>query len=865
MPAPVRSPARGRAVYLLCALGLMVGYLVTAPLLWVTRDFAENGPLSFGSPAATAPLDPQTSLDAVRRQCLAVAGLSADPGDTVKLVAARSQGTAYYACYLVRDGRIFGAAVVDAGGMKAPDLVTKRLGAWPYIGLIKTVTDLVLAGFALAVVLVLYYAYYRRARPGPPVPARWWQTAATSGVLGTVGLLPLTLPFRRGESRARRVRLLFRCGFGWTAALTVVFLLNSFGDRMGTITLLLLGAGQVFGWQAGRALLRPATFGLPDVPRRPTADPRAPLPAQQPVAWPAQPPWTVEQGPAPVPARPPSAPQPPAEPTPPGAGARRAAHYVHPPARLPTFADVGGMQHLKDELSDTVGLLLAFGNEADQYKISFNGILLHGPPGVGKTFIARAAAGEFGLHFAHISTGDLISKYVGESATNLRRVFAEAARHVPCLLFFDEFDSIAQRRDAGQGDESKQLVNQLLQSLEEWRPVRDLIIMAATNHLDTLDPAVVRPGRFDRLIRVDLPDLQARRAVLTAQLAGRPAAPDIDLDDLAERLAGRTPAVIARVVEAASMAAFRRLTAGAGTPSPIHHQDLRAALDGLGGADRPTVESWTWDRVILPAPMKAELRQLHTLVAEPDRAKAYGVEVPSGLLLAGPPGTGKTTVARVFAAQAAFSFYPVTAADLTSKWVGESEAAVVRLFERARANAPAVIFIDEIDALAAKRSEVGSSYLDRTLTQLLTEIDGMVDQPGVFVMAATNRPDILDPALLRGGRLSRTITIPLPDRDGRRHLLEIFTDRMPLDAVDLDALADQTTGFSGADLEALCQQAALNAMLTDDASGDASGETTGTASRAVTPAAFATALRDRREDRGTAEVTDPAKGHGTYL
>jgi transitional endoplasmic reticulum ATPase len=842
------------AIYLLACLAIVAVYVAASSLLWVTRDFTDHGPLAFDAPAVTTPLDASASLPEIRQGCIATGNLDLGAHDAVKIVAARFQGQTYYACYQIKDAEVFTAAVIDADGVTAPTAVVKRLGAWPYVGLVKSTTDLVMGGLAVAVMLGLFFVYYRRPRPGPPVPARWWQTPLANGLLGTAGVLPLTLPFRRVESFGRRMRLLYRFGFGWITGLTCLFGLGALEDRMGAIVLGLIGWAEVFGWWGGRSLVRAEGFGRPDEPtpklagRRAQASGRRALTAGR----------TPETGNATTGGMPALTGRVP------GSRKQAVAHPL-PPTRLPTFADVGGMVALKDELADTLGLLLAFGDEADTFRIQFNGILLHGPPGVGKTFIAKATAGEFGLHFAHLSTGDLVSTYVGESAANLRRAFADAARHVPCLLFFDEFDSIAQRRDGGQSEESRRVVNQLLQSLEDWRPVRDLIIMAATNHVDTLDPAVVRAGRFDRLIRVDLPDLPARRAILTTQLAGRPTAPDIDVDDLAERMVGRTPATIARVVEAASMAAFRRVAAEAGAPSPICHQDLRAALDSLGGTDRPMVEAWNWDRLILPEAVTAELKQVQSLVADPDRAKAYGVEVPSGLLLAGPPGTGKTTVARVLAAQGRFSFYPITAADLTSKWVGESEASVVRLFERARANAPAIIFIDEIDALAGKRFEGSASYLDRTLTQLLTEIDGMVDQRGVFVMAATNRPDVLDPALLRGGRLSRTITIPLPDQAGRRRMLEIFTRRMPLDRVDLDALAGQTQGLSGADLEAVCQQAAVNAMIAADASP--------AAPRAVTSAAFAQALRQRphHPDALPPDAQDPDRnpdrnsGVGPYL
>lgn len=832
-------------MFLLVSALLLAAYAAVAVVLWSARDFADTGPLSLDQPAATAPLTEATTLAQVEERCRTAARFDTGDEYRTKIVAAELDGRIYYACYQlkVKDGAVWKATVVDEAGVRAPDRVIKDAGAWRWIGTVKTRSELVLGGLGLAALLAMYFAYYRRVRPGPPVPATWWQSSAACGFLGALGVLLFTLPFRRGESRARRVRLVFQFFLGWSAFILVIFLLGSLRDRLSAGVLGMLTAGILFGWLGGIRLLRPAGWGAPDqrVPT-PAAYPQPPL-----LAGPAGDARTV-------------GPPPPQQPAPPvvsrtaGKPAPAAPSRVRPPGTLPTFADVGGMDALKAELADTFGLLLAFTGEADHYRIAFNGVLLHGPPGVGKTFIAKATAGEFGLGFLHVATADLVSKYVGESARNLRAVFAEAARSVPCLLFFDEFDSIAERRDDGVNEESKRVVAQLLQSLEEWRPVRPLVIMAATNHLERLDPAAIRPGRFDRHIRVDLPDLVARRAILTAQLDRRPVAPDVDLDELARRTAGRTPATIARVVEAAALAAFREAT-GSGRPEPITTGRLLAALAGLGGTDRPTVEDWTWDRLVLSEDTRAELRQVQALVADPDLATAYGVQVPSGLLLAGPPGTGKTTVARVFAAQAGCSFYPVSAADLTSKWVGESEASVVRLFARARDNAPSIVFIDEVDAIAGTRSESGASYLDRTLTQLLTEIDGMTEQRGVFVMAATNRPDVLDPALLRGGRLSRTITIPLPDRAGRRRLLGLFSARMPLRDVDLDAVAERADGFSGADLEALCQQAALRAMISS-ASGDP----------VVTPAAFAAALEDQLRARGAPDEADaPPPDTGQYL
>ncbi|MDQ4090625.1 MAG: AAA family ATPase, partial [Actinomycetota bacterium] len=518
---------------------------------------------------------------------------------------------------------------------------------------------------------------------------------------------------------------------------------------------------------------------------------------------------------------------------------------VQGPADLPTFADVGGMHALKTELKDTFGLMLAFAGEARAYRLRWNGLLLHGPPGVGKSFIARAAAGEFGLNLIHVTTADVVSSYAGEAARNLRRAFAFASTRIPCILFFDEFDSIAQRRDDFANPEARRTVNELLREVEQWRRVPELIVMAATNNLDALDPAVIRPGRFDRHIRVDLPDAPARAAIFAATLKGRPLAPDFDLSELAMKAEGLTPAAIVRAVEAASLVAFKEST-GSGQVVQLTGAHLRTALEQRGGTDRPTVEDWTWDKLILPAATKAELQQVVAMVKNPDLARTLGVEPPTGLLLTGPPGTGKTTIAKVLAAQAGCSFYPITGADVTSPWLGESERSIARLFDRARDNQPSIIFLDEIDAIAGKRGEWGG--YDRQINQLLAEIDGVGGQRGVFVLGATNRADQLDPALLRGGRLSRTIEIPLPDFKGRVALLQLFTAGMPLDRVDVDGLARRTAGFSGADLKALCQQSAVEALTR--------------ASAVVAAADFDAALAKR----GGAAVEEPQPRAGTpYL
>ena len=503
---------------------------------------------------------------------------------------------------------------------------------------------------------------------------------------------------------------------------------------------------------------------------------------------------------------------------------------VQPPDDLTTFADVGGMEDLKREVRETVGLMLEHPDDAERYGIEWNGILLHGPPGVGKTFFAQAIAGEYGLSFIHVSTGDLVASVVGQSARNIEKAFDLAERNVPCLLFFDEFDSVAQRRDNSPDQESRRTVNQLLTSLEAHRDERRLLVMAATNSLEHLDPAVVRPGRFDRHIRIDLPDADARREIFRAELDDRPAAPAIELDDLVARTEGMTPAAISKIVDAAALEVFREATR-TGRQLELDASHLLAAIDRYGGQDRPLVEHWTWDSLILPAAIKAQLRQLQAVIEDPESARRFGVEPPTGLLLAGPPGTGKTTIAKVLAAQARCSFYPIAGADVMSKWVGESERNIHQLFERARENRPSIIFIDEIDAIAGRRGEIEAH--DSHVNQLLAEIDGVSGQRGVFIVGATNRPDQLDPAMLRGGRLSRTVVLGLPDQAGRLALLRLQTARMPTVGVALEQLAADTDGFSPADLKALCQEAALAAMARGTAEAPSSAVTSEDFSEAI--------------------------------
>lgn len=504
---------------------------------------------------------------------------------------------------------------------------------------------------------------------------------------------------------------------------------------------------------------------------------------------------------------------------------------VVPPHRLPTFASVGGMDAVKADVRNTFGVVLTDPERAKAYKVTWNGLLLHGQPGTGKSLFGRAIAGEFGCSLIELDTGDLITRTVGDGPRRVASAFVTASRHLPCVLLFEELDSIASARHSQPDGSGNDVLTQLLQSLEEWRTEPRLLVVATTNEFESLDPAVVRAGRFDHHVRVDLPDAAGRAAVLTAALAGRPVRPDLDLDAIARRTVGQTPAALVQAVELAALDAMRE-AAGTRTVVQISAEHLLDAIEERGGKDRPTVEHWSWDRLVLDPHVHAELRQLQLMLEDPTNAEHYGVDPPTGVLLTGPPGTGKTTIAKVLAAESNCSFYAVTAADLTSRWVGESERAVANLFRRARANCPSIIFIDEIDAIGATRGRLDT--YDRQLDQLLLEIDGMGSTPGVLVIGATNRPRAVDPALRRGGRLSRTIDVPLPDVEQRLKMLRLLTTSMPIGDVDLESVALETDGYSGADLKSLLQQAALEAMVRRDGkSRAANGITKGDVERAL--------------------------------
>lgn len=490
---------------------------------------------------------------------------------------------------------------------------------------------------------------------------------------------------------------------------------------------------------------------------------------------------------------------------------------VTQPQDLETFADVGGLEGPKEQLRRTVGVMFERTGDAGRLGMEGNGVLFHGPPGTGKTLLARALAGEYGLRFIRFSPALIASAYQHEPAKKLRQVFDRAAEAAPCLLFLDEVDAIAGRRDTAVSADQRELVTELLNSLEEYRATPGLLIVAATNALDHLDPAL-REGRFDRRIAVPLPDQQGREHILEVHLEhlGDQVAWDgIDLAELAQRTAGRSGAALASVVTGA---AERSLGHG----GLLSQEDLLAEVEGRWGQDRPQTleEPVFWDDVVLPEATKQRLSEILLVFQRPEMGRQLGVRPPAGILLYGPPGTGKTTIARALATEVKASFYAQSAADLLSKWVGESEQKVAQLFTRARDNRPSIIFCDEIDALLKRRTADSSTpWEERVVSQFLQELDGLASGQGVLLVGATNRPDIVDEAV-RDRRLV-TIEVPLPDADGRRRLLEVlWRDVRLAPDVDLGEISRLTDGMSGADLKAIRDGAGLKALARAATGGD---------------------------------------------
>ncbi|MFC7185872.1 AAA family ATPase [Halorubrum yunnanense] len=512
---------------------------------------------------------------------------------------------------------------------------------------------------------------------------------------------------------------------------------------------------------------------------------------------------------------------------PPGADARPKGGENAPPAEHTagaTYEDIGGLDEELELVRETIELPLSEPEVFTRLGVDPpKGVLLHGPPGTGKTLIARAVANEVNAEFITVDGPEIMSKYKGESEERLRDVFDRASEEAPAIVFFDEIDSIAGKRDDG-GDVENRVVGQLLSLMDGLDARGDVIVIGATNRVDTLDPALRRGGRFDREIEIGVPGEAGRRQILDVHTRRMPLADDVDLDTIAGRTHGFVGADIEGLAQEAAMTALRRAResdAGALDEVTVSKADFEAAHANVEpSAMREYVAEQPATDFSDVGGLPEAKEQLERAVTWPltygPLFDAADADPPTGVLLHGPPGTGKTLLARAIAGESGVNFIQVAGPELLDRYVGESEKAVRDLFDRARQAAPVIVFFDEIDAIAADRDGAGgdgSGVGERVVSQLLTELDRASDNPNLVVLAATNRRDALDPALLRPGRLETHIEVPEPDREARRKILDVHTREKPLvDGVDLERLADETEGYSGAEIASLCREAALVAI-----------------------------------------------------
>jgi transitional endoplasmic reticulum ATPase len=502
--------------------------------------------------------------------------------------------------------------------------------------------------------------------------------------------------------------------------------------------------------------------------------------------------------------------------------------------RIPrvTWEDIGDLEEAKARLREIVELPMRHPELFRHLGIEPpKGVLLYGPPGVGKTLLAKALANEVGAYFIAINGPEIMSKFYGESEQRLREIFEEARKNAPAIIFIDEIDAIAPKREEVVGEVEKRVVAQLLTLMDGLAERGRVIVIGATNRPDALDPALRRPGRFDREIEIPPPDKKARREILVVHTRSVPLDDDVNLDKIAEMTHGYTGADLAALVKEAAMNALRRFLAekNVDLSKPIPSDLLRTLKVSMNdfiqamNMVHPSllrevfveVPEVRWSDIGGLEDVKQQLREaVEWPLKYQDIFERMSIRPPKGILLYGPPGVGKTLLAKAAATESGANFIAVNGPEILSKWVGESERAIREIFRRARMVAPAIIFLDEIDSIApARGSRVDSGVMDRIVNQLLTEMDGIKPLRGVVVIAATNRPDLLDPALLRPGRFDRIIKVPPPDRKARLEILKIHTRRVPLASdVDLEKLADMTNGFTGADLEALVREAVMLAL-----------------------------------------------------
>ena len=501
-----------------------------------------------------------------------------------------------------------------------------------------------------------------------------------------------------------------------------------------------------------------------------------------------------------------------------------------------TYEEIGGLSDEIQRIREMVELPMKHPELFKRLGIDPpRGLILHGPPGTGKTLLAKAVASESEANFIHINGPEIMSKFYGESEQKLRKIFEDAEENAPSIIFIDEIDAIAPKREDVQGEVERRVVAQLLATMDGLKSRGQVVVIAATNRVNAVDPALRRPGRFDREIEIGVPDKTGRLEVLHIHSRGMPLTEEgdlrVDLAALANRTHGFVGADLHALCREAAMKALRRYLPKINLDEEEIPQDVLEQLevtnDDFLGALReiqPTavrevfieIPNVRWSDIGGLQEVKNTLIEVvEWPLKRPETFTRLGISPPKGVLIYGPPGAGKTLLARAVATESEANFISVKGPELLSKWVGESEKAVREIFRKARTAAPAIIFFDEIDAIAPTRGRsAGDSHVtERVISQLLTEMDGLESMKDVIVLAATNRPELIDRALLRTGRFDRFVYVPAPDKKSREKIFEIYTKNMPLDEdVAIKKLVEMTEYFVGGDVEALCREAGMRAL-----------------------------------------------------
>lgn len=500
-----------------------------------------------------------------------------------------------------------------------------------------------------------------------------------------------------------------------------------------------------------------------------------------------------------------------------------------------TYEDIGGLHEEIQRIREMVELPLRHPELFQRLGIEPpKGVLLHGPPGCGKTLLARAVANESEANFYSINGPEIMSKFYGESEARLREMFQQAQKNAPSIIFIDELDAIAPKREEVTGEVERRVVAQLLALMDGLAGRGYLIVIGATNRPEALDPALRRPGRFDREVEISVPDQKGRYEILQIHTRGMPLTEDVDLKKLARKAHGYTGADLSALGRETAMKALRRylpeinLEEERVPPNVLEKMEVRME-DFLNAFREITPTAMREVYIELPSVHWTEIGGLEEIkedlkeavewpIKNPEVFTRMGIRPPKGILLYGPPGCGKTLLARAVATESEANFITIKGPEVFSKWVGESEKAIREVFRKARMASPTVIFFDEFDSLVPGRGMgyANSGVAERVISQLLTEMDGLVSLEDVVIIAATNRPDIVDPAILRPGRFDRLIYVPEPEKESRLEIFKIYTKNMPLAKdVDIPKLVMMTKKYSGADIEALCREAGLNALRND--------------------------------------------------